>query len=128
PQLVQVGPDATYATLGTYLFANPIGAQTPTVVDFGTATTNAPYLYNGQIQTGVGFGSGFVAQQRVVLTAGHVLFDDDTLSYTTEVRWFFERYHGQFEPVPQIPRGWYVFDGYATQRQADNSPGISTPQ
>ena len=29
--------------------------------------------------------------------------------------------------APLTPRGWYVFDGYAAQRQLDNSPGISTP-
>jgi hypothetical protein len=29
--------------------------------------------------------------------------------------------------VPLVPRGWYVFDGYAAQRRSDNSPGLSTP-
>ena len=56
-----------------------------------------------------------------------MLFDDAQLSYVTTVRWFFQRYRDQLEPVPQIPRGWYVFDGYAAQRQLDKSPGLSTP-
>src|SRR5206468_9754044 len=46
--------------------------------------------------------------------------------YTTLFR-SFERYHDRLEPVPQIPRGWYIFEGYASQRQLDQSPGISTP-
>jgi hypothetical protein len=126
-QLVQVGSDATYSVVAAYLIAAAASAQTPVVVPFYTATTNPPYLYNGQIETGIGFSSGFVVQQRVVLTAAHALFDDVLLSYVTEVRWFFQRYRDQLEPPPQIPRGWYIFDGYAAQRQVDNSPGISTP-
>ncbi len=128
PQLVQVGGgNANYSTIGTYFFGSSPGAQTPVVVPFGTATTNSPYLYNGQLQTDIGFGSGFVVKQRVVLTAAHVLFDDVLLSYVTGARWFFQRYRDKLEPVPQTPRGWYVFDGYAAQREQDDSPGISTP-
>lgn len=127
-QLIQVGPNAIYGGIGTYFFASAPSAELPVVLDFGPATTNEPYMYNGQIQTSVGFGSGFVVQSRVVLTAAHVLFDDLSLAYTTLARWFFERYRDQLEPVPQIPRGWYVFDGYAAQRQLDNSPDISTPE
>jgi len=128
PQLVQVGgADAIYSGVGTYFFASAPGAAIPAVVPFGTATTNAPYLYNGQLQTSVGFGSGFVVKQRVVLTAAHVLFDDALLTYTSDARWFFQRYRDQLEPVPQVPRGWYIFGGYASQRQLDSSPGISTP-
>jgi hypothetical protein len=127
PQTVQVGPNATYSVGATYLFASAPGAEMPTVVDFGQATTNAPFFYNGQIQSSVGFGSGFVVKPRVVLTAAHVLFDDYSLQYTTLARWFFQRYRDQLEPVPQVPRGWYLFEGYASQRQLDNSPGLSTP-
>lgn len=126
-QLVQVGGGATYGIVATYLLGASTGAQTPVVVPFSTATTNAPYLYNGQIESSVGFSSGFVVQQRVVLTVAHGLFDDLLLSYVTEARWFFQRYRDQLEPPAQIPRGWYIFDGYAAQRQLDNSPGISTP-
>jgi hypothetical protein len=127
PQIVQVGGNATYGVVGTYFFRASPGAETPAVVPFGTATTNAPYLYSGQIQTSVGFGSGFVVKPRVVLTAAHVLFDDVALSYVTGARWFFQRYRDRLEPVPQVPRGWYVFEGYAAQRELDNSPGLSTP-
>jgi hypothetical protein len=129
PQLVLVGADADYGTLATYLVGpNVLGAAVPSVVPFNTAISNSPYRYNGQIQTTIGFGSGVVVKQRVVLTAAHVLFDDVQLQYTTVTRWFFQRYRDQLEPPPITPRGWYVFDGYASQRQLDNSPGISTPE
>ena len=127
PLTVEVGAGATYGSVGTYFVGTPPNGITPTVVPFETATTNAPYIYNGQIQTSVGFGSGFVVKQRVVLTAAHVLFDDIQLSYSAYARWFFERYRDQLEPVPLVPRGWYVFEGYAAQRQLDNRPGVSTP-
>ena len=98
------------------------------VIAFETATGDARYWYNGQIQSSIGFGSGFVVKPRVVLTATHVLFDDYALQYTTLARWFFQRYRDRLEPVPQIPRGWYIFDGYAAQRKLDNTPGLSTPE
>jgi hypothetical protein len=62
----------------------------------------------------------------VVATAGHVVFDDGTLSYVTGLQWLFERDAGTYDPVPQIPQGFYVFDGYATQRTAEGTPGQST--
>ena len=127
-QLIAVGANATYGTVATYAFGVVPGAIAPGVVPFDTATTNTPYLYNGQIQTSIGFGSGFVVKQRVALTAAHVLFDDVQLSYVTSIRWFFQRYRDQLEPVPQIPRGWYVFNGYAARRQLDDSPGVSTSE
>jgi hypothetical protein len=127
PQLIEVGPNATYGSVGTYLLGELAGAQLPIVVSPALAASNAPYVHNGQIQSSVGFGSGFVVKERVVLTAAHVLFDDYTLSYVTDARWFHQRYRGQFEPPAQTPRGWYIFEGYAFQRQQDNSPGISTP-
>jgi hypothetical protein len=49
------------------------------------------------------------------------------LSYVTGVKWFFQRYAGQYEPPTQMPRGWYVFDSYSAARTNDNSPGVSSP-
>ena len=129
PQIIVVGGNADYGAVATYLVGSSSpGALTPAVVPFDTATTNSPYRYNGQIQTSIGFGSGAVVKQRVVLTVAHELFDDVLLSYTTVARWFFQRYRDQLEPVPLTPRGWYVFDGYSSQRKLDKSPGISTPE
>jgi hypothetical protein len=127
PRVVEVGANATYSTAATYLFEAAPGAQTPVVVPFPDSATNTMYAFNGQLQTDSGFGSGFVVKKRVVLTAAHVLFDDEQLSFVTNVRWFFQRYRDELEPVPQVPRGWYVFEGYAAQRAVDNSPGLSGP-
>ncbi len=129
PHSVSVGTAATYGISATYLLAPAAGAPTNLfVVPPEIAATNRPYCFIGQIQSSAGFGSGFVVKPRVVLTAAHVLFDDVMLANVTEVRWFFQWYRDRFEPVPQTPRGWYVFEGYAAQRQADNSPGISSPE
>ena len=77
--------------------------------------------------------SGVVVKPRVVLTAAHVLFDDRLLSYVTEARWFFRKQKGEYEPLPQTPRGWAKRDGYATARTNDIrsrglSPGESSPE
>jgi hypothetical protein len=127
PQSIQLSSGGTYSETATYFSGTVGGAATPSAVPFPGVATNAPYCFNGQLQTSVGFGSGFVVQPRVVLTAAHVLFNDYTLAYASTVNWFFQRYQGQNEPQPLAPRGWYVFDGYAAQRQLDNSPGISSP-
>ena len=73
-----------------------------------------------------------MVKKRVVLTAAHVVFNDANLSFVTGVNWFFQRYQNpgnveDYEPPPQIPRGWYVFDGYAAARTNDNNPGVSSP-
>jgi hypothetical protein len=86
-----------------------------------------PYAYNGQLRSDVGFASGFVVAQRVVLTAAHAVFDDVNLIFVKNVYWFFQRQSGEFEPLPQIPRGWYVFEGYAALRADEKTPGVSTP-
>ena len=68
-----------------------------------------------------------MVKPRVVLTAGHMVFNDRTLTFMTNVYWFPRRYAGQFEPRPVQPRGWYVFAGYDAQRAVDDSPGVSSP-
>jgi hypothetical protein len=101
-----------YATTG----AGPALAQTP-----------PPYPFVGQIQTDIGLGSGFVPLDRIVVTAAHVVFNDVTLSYVTGIRWFFQEQRGSFEAPPQIPTGFYVLDGYASQRAVDGAPDVSSP-
>ena len=63
----------------------------------------------------------------VVLTAAHVVFDDRALTYlpASGVKWFFQRHAGVYEPAPQTPRGWVVLGGYAAQRTADATPGVT---
>jgi hypothetical protein len=67
-----------------------------------------------------------VVEDRVVATAAHVVFDDGSLSYVTGLQWLFQRYAGSYEPVPQIPQGYYVMSGYAAQRTAEATPGVSS--
>jgi hypothetical protein len=69
-----------------------------------------------------------VVKDRVVLTAAHVLFDYRVLTFTpySEVRWFFRKHKGEYEPVPQMPRGWYVREGYSALRQASGGQDISS--
>jgi hypothetical protein len=65
------------------------------------------------------------------LTAAHLVFSDQTLSYVSRAHWFSRRYVGAIEPLPQAARGFYVLSGYAAQRTNDLDsgywPGQSTP-
>ncbi len=114
----------------TYFTANTTGAATPSPLPFSSVSANEdlPYAHVGQIRSGVGSSTGFVVKRRVVATAGHVVFDDGSLTFVKNMEWLFQRHSGQFEPKPQVPRGSYVATGYATQRIADNSPGQGSPQ
>ncbi len=119
----------------TYFTANTTGAAVPLPLPFTSvsADEDLPFAYVGQIRTTVGSSTGFVVKRRVVATAGHVVFDDGTLSYITGMQWLFQRHAGQYEPKPQVPRGTCLATGYATQRVADiqvngGSPGEGSPQ
>lgn len=93
-----------------------------------TATTDLNYKYVGEISRGDGeLGTGFVVNEHVVLTAGHVLLDSRTLGPAKRVRWHFQRQRGVYEPRPQIPRGWNLYAGYAAQRTNDGVHFPSTP-
>lgn len=85
---------------------DPIALEDPT----------QPHAFVGQIRTSAGSGSGFLVKSRVVATAAHVLFDDITLSGVTDVQWLFQRNAGAYEPKPLVPRGSYIFSGYADAR------------
>ena len=126
--LVQDGQTA--APTITYFLADSLTGTQPVMVPFGTVSTDQskPYAYVGQIRSDVGSSSGFVVKARVVATAGHVVFDDGTLSATTGLQWLFQRDIVTYEPTPQIPRGFYIFDGYAAQRRVESTPGSSLPQ
>ncbi len=88
-----------------------------------STTRNLPHAYVGQIRTDAGSYSGFVVKPRVVATVAQALFDEVTLAQIPGVQWLFQRDREIHEPKPQIPRGFYVFDGYAAQRETDNTPG-----
>jgi len=130
---VLVSTGAETKTNGIY-YSIPPGSvvASPRALNFNEVTdTNWPYLYNGQILTDLGLSSGAVVKERVVLTAAHALFDDQTLTWATNILWFFHKHAGYYQPASQVPRGTYKLSGYAAQRTTDIrtndvSPGIST--
>ena len=129
PATVLVQDGQTAAPTLTYFLADAQVGTPPSVLPFETITTsqNLPYAHVGQIRSQAGASTGFVVKPRVVATAGHVVWDDGTLSAATGLQWLFQRDRGSYEPKPQIPRGFYIFDGYAAQRTVENAPGTSSP-
>ncbi len=91
----------------------------------------APFAFNGQLQTDAGYGSGVAVLPNVVLTAADVVFNDQTLSYASQATWFSQEETNLSVPAPLQARGWYVLSGYASQRtgdlQAGLAPGQSSP-
>ncbi len=106
----------------TYQPTEAVAGALPQALGLETSTTQAPYNFVGQLTSSVGMGSGTVVADRVVLTAAHAIFDDDTLTFATDLQWRFRRSAGQLEPAPLAPRGAYLLDGYAAARRAV-SPG-----
>jgi hypothetical protein len=88
-----------------------------------STTRNLPHAYVGHLKTDAGYHSGFVVKQRVVATTAQAVFDEVTLAQIPGMQWMFQRDREVHEPKPQVPRGFYVFGGYAAQREADNTPG-----
>jgi hypothetical protein len=88
-----------------------------------STTRNLPHAYVGHLKTDAGYHSGFVVKQRVVATTAQAVFDEVTLSQIPGMQWMFQRDREVHEPKPQVPRGFYVFGGYAAQREVDNTPG-----
>lgn len=131
-QEVTVLPNQLNNALGEYFVANPTPGTGPTPLAFSSQVQNPfgfqrGYQFCGQLLTPLGWGSGTVVKQRVVLTAAHVVFDDYALAFVPNdaVKWFFQRQAGEYEPAPQTPRGFVVSSGYAAQRQAEATPGLS---
>ncbi len=108
------------------LQTNNSGSISETLKHAQTAL-ESPYYFNGQIQSEIGEGSGFVVRQRVVLTAAHVIFDATNLTTAANVRWLFQRQRGAFEPIPLYPRGAEIMNGYSNQRESDEINNVLTP-
>jgi len=126
-QSVEIRPGQRSAISVNYLLAAtpPTGVELPSPVPLAQVgnETNYPFGFNGQLQTDNGYGSGVAVQSNVVLTAAHLVFNDQTLSFVSRAHWFFRRDSGDSEPLPQAARGWYLFSGYAAQRTNDLSSG-----
>jgi hypothetical protein len=135
PLVAYVGASQSNSVGAGYLLAATFSATAPSVLQFSDATTpefGLPYVYNGQLLTDAGYGSGCVVQARVVLTAGHLIFNDTTLNYVNNVFWFFQEYAGVYNPPAQTPAGAYILSGYASARTNDLtagglSPGVESP-
>jgi len=116
----------------TYLLASPppAGVLVPGPIPSGEISDLAdyPFGFNGQLQTDVGYGSGAAVETNVVLTAAHLVFNDQTLSYVSQAYWFFQQEAGVSTPQPLPARGWYVLSGYAAQRTNDVLGGLSPEQ
>jgi sugar lactone lactonase YvrE len=95
-------------------------------------STNYPYGFSGQLETDVGYGGGVAVLANVVLTAAHLVFNDQTLSYVSNAWWFPQEEAPQYVPQPLAAQGWLVLSGYASQRTNDLQSGFypdqSSPQ
>ena len=80
------------------------------------------------MQTDVGYGSGVAVETNVVLTAAHLVFNDQTLSFVSQAYWFYQQETGVFAPDPLPARGFYVLSGYAAQRTNDVLGGLGPDQ
>ncbi len=131
-QAVQVSASSTTVIWASYLLAQspPAGMILPSAVPATNINdlTDYPYGFNGQLQSDVGYGSGVAVQTNVVLTAAHLVFNDQTLSYVNAAYWYFQQEAGVFSPEPQMARGWYVLSGYAAQRTNDLLGGLGPDQ
>jgi PKD repeat protein len=132
PVIVAVTNAMTSAIQATYLAASPVSTIALPVVlgsftDIAAGLSNGlPYAFNGQLISEAGYGSGFVVKRHTVLTAAHVVFDAANLVYVDDVRWYFQRHSGAYEPIPQTPiaqtpRSRLILAGYAAARAADTN-------
>lgn len=114
--------------LATFAYNPSMNANAITIRDlpFSTISSrrNLPYAYVGQIRNDTGSHSGFAVKTRVVATSAQAVFDEITLSQIPGIQWLHQNDKDIHEPKPLVPRGFYVFDGYAAQRGAENTPGV----
>jgi hypothetical protein len=130
PATIEISGSNHQLRLAYYEANSPVGAP-PLPLGFAdvTAAELEPYAWVGQIRSTVGLSTGFVVKRRVVATAGHVVFDDGTLSYVTGLQWLAQRHAGVYEPQPLAPRGYYLAAGYAATRTAPGAvPGEGSPE
>jgi sulfur carrier protein ThiS len=110
----------------------PTGFLLPEPVPSGEISdTNYPYGFNGQLETEIGYGSGVAVEANVVLTAAHLVFNDQTLTYVSmsNVWWYPQEDAPQFVPYPQQAQGTLIISGYASARTNDLlTDGLSADQ
>ncbi|HEY1717245.1 MAG TPA: hypothetical protein VGH42_03000 [Verrucomicrobiae bacterium] len=121
---VQVLPGLPTILSENYLLADspPSGVELPFPVPAANISDLAdyPFGFNGQLQSDVGYGSGVAVLPKVVLTAAHIVFNDQTLNYVSQTYWYFQQETNVFATQPpQVALGWLVLSGYASQRTND---------
>jgi hypothetical protein len=120
---VQVNAGQTTFLSESYSVANPkpanVAFPSPVPTNEISDVVDYPFGFNGQLQSDVGYGSGVAVEANVVLTAAHLVFNDQTLAYVSQIYWYFQQETGVFASEPQAARGWYVLSGYAAQRTSD---------
>ncbi len=88
-------------------------AQTPTVPLTSSQLEQSPYNHVGQIRSSTSTGSGVAIGDRVVLTAAHVLFDEDFVRFNvTPNMWSWKRSRTRDQPM--TARGYRAFSDYAS--------------
>lgn len=125
PATVVVAAGEVRTTDFAYKPSLEVPASATRFLSFAEISTsrNLPHAYVGHLRTDAGYHSGFVVKQRVVATTAQAVFDEVTLSQIPGMQWLFQRDREVHEPMALVPRGFYVFGGYAAQREADNTPG-----
>ena len=112
---VDVLPNQTSVVTAYYtapLSVCPSPALRPVRLDLLLTGQNPPYRLNGQLSSSVGFGSGVVVGERVVLTAAHVVHDRLARSPVGSVLWRQARMAPDLEPRPLEAKGWFVMSNY----------------
>jgi hypothetical protein len=125
-----VAGQATFLQVAYPFVAFPprgVSLPAPVPADEISDVVDYPFGFNGQLQTDVGYGSGVVVQTNVVLTAAHLVFNDQTLAYVSGAYFFLQNDVPNYTPSPMTARGWYVLSGYAEQRTNDLSSGDYGP-
>ncbi|MCH7224977.1 lamin tail domain-containing protein [Haloferula sp. A504] len=80
-----------------------------------------PNHFTGMILTRLGRGTGTVVSERVVLTAAHLFFDENGLTFE-EVEWFPRQQQGEYQAEPVSPRGILYRTSYAKLVAPDTVP------
>ncbi len=125
---IQIPPGGAIAVQELYQPAQspPSGVLLPQPVTQAEISdeTNYPYGYNGQLITDVGYGSGVAVDTNVILTAGHLVFNSQTLSYVSQAYWFLQEESNVFTPYPLAAQGFLVLSGYASAKTNDALGGL----
>ncbi len=128
---IQISSGLAAVVSANYLLAQtpPSGVQLPVAIPPATIAdlANYPFGFNGQLVADRRYGSGVAVLTNVVLTAAHLLFNDQTLSYARQAYWYFRQEQDYSTTAPLGARAFYILSGYASQRTNDLLSGLYGP-